>query len=55
MLPHEITVIEEQYWCEMKEEMGDWVANEAIDEAEEDTTEEDHAAVAEVLSNINHI
>jgi hypothetical protein len=47
-------VVEEKSIGEMQEEMGDWVANDAVDESEEETDEEGHAAAATVhLSNIN--
>jgi hypothetical protein len=47
-------VVEGKGIGEMQEEMGDWVANDAVDESEEETDEEDHAAAAAVhLSNIN--
>ncbi|TVU17597.1 hypothetical protein EJB05_33641, partial [Eragrostis curvula] len=39
VLPHEISVVDEQSISEMEEEMGDWMANDAIKEAWKDKEE----------------
>ncbi|TVU17593.1 hypothetical protein EJB05_33637, partial [Eragrostis curvula] len=47
-LPHEISVVHGKTISEMENEMGDWMANDAIIEAREDK-DEDHAVAPKVL------